>query len=180
MKQLLPIHNKPAITHCIGVLLAAGLKDIVVVLGPSGKEISKTVDLLPVNVAFNEDPESEMADSVRTGLRGIGPSTGILICLCDHPLVSPETVKELVRLHGEFPDRIIIPAFHGRKGHPTLFPRSVMTEVMQGCALRDVIRKDPQRVMEVAVSDEGVVLDMDTMEDFQKISRKIRITAKVP
>lgn len=173
LKQLLPIRNEPAIRHCVEALLSAGVRDIVVVLGPFGSEIADAIAGFPVSIEFNENPESEMADSVRTGLRVLDPfSAGILICLCDHPLVSPETVKKLIRIHGEFPDRIIIPAFDGRRGHPTLFPASVMTDVMQGLTLRDVIRKDPERVRQVETADEGVILDMDTMEDYKKISQR--------
>jgi len=173
LKQLLPIGNKPAVRQCAETLISSGIADVVVVLAPSGQEIEGAINDLPLNIDFNEDPESEMADSVRSGLRVLDPSsTGILICLCDHPLVSPETVKTLIRFHGEFPDKIIIPAYNGKKGHPTLFPAAAIAEMAEGIALKDVIRKDPKRVRQVDVADEGVVLDMDTMEDYRMISRR--------
>jgi molybdenum cofactor cytidylyltransferase len=171
LKQLLPIGNKPVVRHCAETLISSGIADVVVVLAPSGQDIEGAINDLPLNIVFNEDPESEMADSVRSGLRVLDPSSaGILIYLCDHPLVSPETVRTLIRFHEEFPDGIIIPAYNGRKGHPTLFPRAVIAEMAEGIALRDVIRKYPERVRLIDVADEGVVLDMDTMEDYKKIS----------
>jgi CTP:molybdopterin cytidylyltransferase MocA len=173
LKQLLPIRNKPAIRHCVEALLSAGIRDIVIVLAPTGAEIAATIDDFPVSVVFNERAESEMADSVRTGLRSLHPSSSaVLVCLCDHPLVSPETMKTLLHLHREDPLRIIIPTYNGKRGHPTLFPKSVLAEMMHGLTLREVIRKKPDRVLQVEVADEGVILDMDTMEDYKKISRR--------
>jgi CTP:molybdopterin cytidylyltransferase MocA len=74
--------------------------------------------------------------------------------------------------HREFPDAIIIPAYNGRRGHPTLFPATVMAEVAKGLTLRDLIRRETERVRQVEVADEGVVLDMDTMEDYRRISER--------
>ncbi len=173
LKQLLPIKDRPAVRHCAETLISSGITDVVVVLAPFGRAIKGAINDLPLNIVFNEDSESEMADSVRSGLRGLDPSsTGILICLCDHPLVSSETVKTLIRFHGEFPDWIFVPAYNGKRGHPTLFPAAAIAEMTKGIALRDVIRKNPERVRQVDVADEGVVLDMDTMEDYRMISRR--------
>jgi CTP:molybdopterin cytidylyltransferase MocA len=172
-KQLLPIGNKPAIRHCAETLISSGITDAAVVLSPPAQDIEEAINDLSPNIVFNEDPVSEMADSVRSGLRVLDPSTtGILICLCDHPLVSPETIKTLMSFHREFPDAIIIPAYNGRRGHPTLFPATVMAEVAKGLTLRDLIRRETERVRQVEVADEGVVLDMDTMEDYRRISER--------
>ncbi|MCL4474851.1 MAG: nucleotidyltransferase family protein [Nitrospirae bacterium] len=173
LKQLLPVHNKPAVRHCAETVISSGIGDVVVVLSPIGSDIVTAINDLPLNIVFNENQESEMAVSVRTGLRALDPSSsGVLICLCDHTLVLPETIRTLVNLHAEDPHEIIIPVYNNKKGHPTLFPKKVMTEVMQGLTLRDVIQKDPERVLQVDIADEGVILDMDTMEDYQKISQR--------
>ncbi len=176
LKQLLPLREKPLIRHCVDTLVSAGVREIVVVLGPERERIAPVLDDLPSNVlkiGFNEDPGSEMAESVRIGMRLIDyPSSGILICLCDHPVVSKETLRLLVTLHERDPEKIIIPAYRGKKGHPTLFPAAVMTEIFQGLTLVDIIRKNPDRIRIVEVPDEGVIIDLDTMEDYRKVSGK--------
>jgi CTP:molybdopterin cytidylyltransferase MocA len=147
---------------------------VAVILGEGAAKIVTFLDALspvPLKISFNRDPGSEMADSVRIGMRTISDtSSGVLICLCDHPLVSKETLKSLINLHREGPEKIIIPVYHGKRGHPTLFPRTVIAEVFQGLTLRDIIQKDPDRIRLVEVPDEGIILDMDTMEDYRKIS----------
>ena len=174
-KQLLPLVDRPAIEYCISSISASGIQDIVIVLRPGNRELLEAVIGFPLRVAFNEDPESEMADSVRTGLLKIRPSaTGILICLSDHPMVTDETLKNLIKLHGECPDKILIPVYKGKKGHPTLIPASAAGEMFSGLTLRQLIHLLPDRVNFMEVSDEGVILDMDTMDDYRVILEKIR------
>ncbi len=172
-KQLLPLGDKPVIRRCVDALLAAGIPDIVVVTGRDNG-IAGTLRGLPVTVAVNGAQESDMAESVRVGLKFCNPhSSGVLICLSDHPLVKPSTMAALVREHKRAPDSIIIPSSGGHRGHPTLFPLSCVRELFLGGTLRDIVHKDAQRVMLLNTDDVGIVLDMDTPEDYERIQRKI-------
>ncbi len=115
-----------------------------------------------------------MAESVRIGLRTIAESSsGVLVSLSDHPFVKADTLKKLVHCHLETPDRIVIPLYKGQRGHPSLFPKIIIEEVFAGLNLRDIIHKDPNRIRFLDVEDEGVILDMDTREDYERIRKKI-------
>jgi CTP:molybdopterin cytidylyltransferase MocA len=175
-KPLLPLGNRTVIGHCLDTIIAAGLRDIIVVVGPDGDEIAETLRGLPVAVVKNESRRSEMVASVRIGLRALEDhASGVLICLTDHPLTSADTLTAIVLGHQVTPDKIIIPAYQGKRGHPTLFPRSVIEEVFSGDNLRDVIRRDFGRIRIIEVGDEGVVLDMDTREDYENIVQKFTV-----
>jgi len=169
-KQLLPLGPKPVILHCLDRIIAAGVKDIVVVLGTESDGIRTAISGLPVRTMINDDPASDMAGSVRRGLKAIDPaSTGVLVCLPDHPLVSPATMAAVLNAHGSAPDGIIIPSYKERRGHPTLFSRAVIEDIFRGTTLRDVIASHAGKVRLIQVDDEGVVLDMDTPEDYEQI-----------
>ena len=173
-KQLLPLGNKTVIKHCLDNLVAAGIKNVVVVLGQGGSEILDSIKDLPVQIVFNENPESEMAESVRIGLRTLtDSSSGVLVHPSDHPLVSAETLKSIVQYYLETPDKIIVPLYKGKRGHPSLFPKPVTDEVFNGLNLRDIINRDSSRIRILSVDDEGVILDMDTREDYEKILKKM-------
>lgn len=170
LKQLLPINEKPVIRHCLETIIDSGINDVVTVLGGGGEKIIEVINDLPVKIVFNKAPQSEMAESFRIGLQAVDAfSTGVLVCLCDHPLVSKETFKVLTHFHEEEPDRILIPVYNGIRGHPTLFPKSVITDIFLGINLREIINRNPDRVKPVRVKDEGVILDMDTTDDYRKI-----------
>lgn len=167
---MLPLGDKPVILRCLETLFAAGLQDVIVVLGPSGQDIEKVIKGLPVGVAWNNDPMSDMAGSVRIGLLAVPESArGILVCLADHPLVLPDTIKTILQCHLENKEQIIIPSRKGKRGHPTLFPLAVIEELSQVATLRDVVHKDPARVRLVEVTDPGIGMEMDTPADYQAI-----------
>lgn len=166
-KQLLPVGDKPAVVRCLEAIVAAGLEDIVVVVAPAGEAVGELVRPFPVTVVSNEHADSDMAQSVRAGVAAISAAvTGVCIALADHPLVSPETYRTLLQHHAREPEAILIPVHAGRRGHPTLFPRPVLEEISFLPTLRDVLARHFGRVLPMAVSDPGVVLDMDTPEEY--------------
>ena len=170
IKQLLPLGDRTVIEHGLSTIIAAGIEDIVVVLGPDAGDVSKTIHHFPVRTVLNTQQESEMAESVRTGLKSVSAdATGILICLADHPLVRPETLKALIGLHIMHPEAIIIPSFQRRRGHPTLFPRTVVHEFYVKGTMREVISDHEKDIVYLSVDDEGVLLDMDNPGDYKMI-----------
>ncbi len=164
-KQLLPLGEEPAVVHCLRSITGAGIEDIVVVVGSGGDEILKAIDAFPVTAVRNEIPEADMARSVRLGLDKVGNGAfSVFVCLCDHPLVRPETLVALSLYQRERPDAIVIPCYGGQKGHPTLFPRLFLEEIGTLPTLRHIIRRHREMVSVLDVDDEGTVLDMDTWE----------------
>jgi molybdenum cofactor cytidylyltransferase len=177
-KQLLPLDGKPFICHCIDALASSGIRDIAVVLGQNSEMIKKVLTGYQVQILFNSDAASDMAQSVRVGLSGLCepgmPLSGILISLSDHPMVHSETLKTLITTHSKEPDVILIPAFKGKRGHPTLFPLTILSEIRVGGTLRDIVNRHPERVRILEVMDEGVVIDIDTIDDYETAVRKLK------
>lgn len=172
-KQLLPINNKPALLHSLERIIAAGVEDIITVVRHDREDLITLLCGLPVRIVLNRNAESEMAESVRIGLHEIGNAvTGIVVCLSDHPLVSTDTYRLLLHAHEQEPGKILIPCAKGKNGHPVLFPKEVIRAVFEGMNLRDVIRANTQRVIHLQVLDEGVLYDMDTMEEYHDILKK--------
>ena len=173
-KQLLPLEGRPAVVRCLENIIAAGISDITVVVGPAGDEVVLAIAHLPVTVARNGMVGSDMAQSVRTGLESFDSAVGgVLVCLADHPLVTPETFRRLAEEHRTSPGAILIPLYNGRKGHPTLFPRPVIDELSARATLRDVIGVHPERIKLLSVDDPAVVEDMDTPADYQRIVARL-------
>jgi len=169
-KQLLLLGNKPVLRHCVDTLSATGVQDLVVVTGTGQAACSEALWGARVRTVVNEKPDSQMADSVRKGLCAVDETcSGVLVCLADHPLVSFNTYQAIINVHHRYPEKIIIPAFEGMRGHPSLFPFSVISDIFFFPTLRDVVREDNERVLVIDVPDEGVVLDMDTRDDYRVV-----------
>ena len=174
LKQLLPVNNRPAIRHCIDTIIASGINDIVAVIRNDSEELKNILNGLPLSIVYNRNAESEMAESVRIGLRAIAASaTGVMVCLSDHPLVKVETLKTLLHIHEQKPDRILLPRCNGKNGHPVLFPVQIIHQVFSGLNLREIISRYPDMVKNVQVMDEGILFDMDTREDYENIIKRL-------
>lgn len=173
-KALLPLQDKPAILHCLTPLLHGSVHEIIVILGGGNEPAAAHLKDMSVKIMYNTIPNSDMAKSVRLGLQAMAPQCGAaLICLVDHPVVQPQTIKQIVNAALEQPEKIIIPTYEGRRGHPTLFPRQLLQETYQGLHLQAIIQRHPERVVLLPVTDEGVVLEMDTPEEYQAICRRL-------
>jgi molybdenum cofactor cytidylyltransferase len=137
--------------------------------------VAEALQCAPVRTVANPEPEGDMASSVRAGRDALtGAASGVIVALCDYPLVSAAAVARLIVGHGTFPERIIIPCHQGRRGHPLLFPRAMLGELTHDLILRDLVQRDPQRVCCLEVDDPGVLLDMDTPEDYRRIRSLIQ------
>jgi molybdenum cofactor cytidylyltransferase len=125
------------------------------------------------NAVFNPDYEKGMITSIQTGIRALPASTqGALLFLVDHPIVQVATIDLLIAKFEQ--DRIILPTFEGRRGHPVLFARKILDEIMDLPATsgaNSVVRKDPSRIGEIPVSDPGITVDIDTPEEYESQKR---------
>jgi molybdenum cofactor cytidylyltransferase len=96
------------------------------------------------------------------------------MCLVDHPAVKRSTYAALLTEYTETDAAIILPAYRSKRGHPVLFDESVFQELLTvplEAGARAVVRADPKRVRMVAVDDPGVIMDVDTREDYRRLSR---------
>jgi molybdenum cofactor cytidylyltransferase len=176
-KQLLPLGGSTVIDRCLDTLFKGGADEVVVVISEAGQSVAEAVSAYPVRTVVNPDPEGDMASSVRTGRDAISSAaSGVLICLCDYPLVSANTITGMITQHQLQPDQIIIPCFDGQRGHPLLFPGSLLDRLETGMILRDLIREHPQQIHYLETEDPGILMDMDTPEDYRRICNMIQVT----
>jgi molybdenum cofactor cytidylyltransferase len=169
-KALLPLRGKTFLSNILDSIAQSPIEDTVVVVGHHRAEIEPIVPQ-PARVIFNPHYEQGMITSLQAGIRALRQETsGALLFLVDHPLVESTTIEALLAKFA--PHRIVLPVFAGRRGHPVLFAAEILQEILaltvsQGANI--VVRKDPSRVVEAPVNSPGILVDVDTPEDFQKI-----------
>jgi molybdenum cofactor cytidylyltransferase len=169
-KALLPLRGKTFLENILAAISSSPVEETCVVVGHHRDEIERHV-VPPARIIFNPDYEQGMITSLQAGISSLPSRTsGALLFLVDHPLVDSETIALLVRKVGA--DRIVLPTFEGRRGHPVLFGSAILQEILglsasQGANI--VVHKDPDRIVEVSVKSPGILVDVDTPEDFLKL-----------
>lgn len=169
-KQLLPVGDEPAVVYCVRRLLESGVDDIVVVVGHDRWRVAAALEGYAVCIAVNADADSEMAESVRIGVTTLPQYiTGVMVALCDHPLVAADTYALLKHRHHVNPGQILLPVYRGRGGHPTLFPRTLCRHVNEKMPLNRIVQQYFNRVSRIPIRDPGLFHDMDTEQDYRRV-----------
>ena len=111
-------------------------------------------------------------DTVRLGLEALGDVDCCMFLAGDQPLLRRETVKMLLGTWRQAPDHIIRPVFEETEGNPVLFPAGFFPELKnlpEGKGGGFLVRKHPQAVLRVSVSDPLELADADTPDMLEKL-----------
>jgi CTP:molybdopterin cytidylyltransferase MocA len=123
--------------------------------------------LTDVAIIINRNPEAGMISSIRLALAWAEEDAeGLLTLPVDHPLVASATYAAIrtAVVH----DRIVIPTFSNRRGHPTWWGRDywelLNSSVADGGA-HGILHSSGVNVVELPVEDEGVLININTPAD---------------
>lgn len=173
-KILLRLGKTTALEQVLDRLLRAGVEDRVAVLRPGLEDAIALARGAGAIVALNDQPEEEMLLSIRLGIAALSrPVWAFYVWPADHPAVTLETLTALAAASG--PDRVVIPTHGGRRGHPALIGsalREAISAIPPGWGLRRLWRDRPEILEELPVEDEGVILDMNTPADYERLSSR--------
>lgn len=176
LKPLLDFDGRTCLDLVLEACGGSGSRSVILVLGHEAGWICTNCRLGPeVLVALNDRPERGQMSSVQTGLRALtGMEEGFYIFPVDHPLVE---ARDLERLGEAFRGReagksIVIPTFEGRRGHPILLAlehREAIRTLSDETPLHGHIRIHEDQIVHVPVENEGVVMRMNTDEEYRRV-----------
>ncbi len=174
-KQLLDWRGKPLVTHTVETALAGGLSPVIIVTGADQENVTLAVKGLPVKCVHNPDWEQGQSSSVRTGIESLPPQVGgAIFLLADQPYTPPELILQLVKEHTLNRISIIYPEVNGKRANPVLFDRETFLDLAKltgdigGRALFDSYKR-----RSVNWENDLILRDIDTPEDYEKLSSKI-------
>jgi molybdenum cofactor cytidylyltransferase len=172
-KQLLDWRGMPLVRRAALTALAGGLDPVVVVTGAHSAAVTTALDGLPVNISFCENWQNGQSASLKTGLNTalqLRPDLGsALFLLSDQPFVSPELVGAVVDLFAQNRAPAAVPRVDGRRANPALFARELFPALLAiegDMGGRQVLAS--QTVATLDWPDPRILLDIDTLEDYQK------------
>ena len=126
-----------------------------------------------LKVVFCNENDQEMADSLSTAIRFSSSleaaNDGFVIALADMPYIEPATIKT-VATNLSTGASIVIPTYHGQRGHPVGFSAKFRSELesLQGDeGARSIIKRYPNEVELLPCDDAGILADIDTQADLK-------------
>ena len=173
-KALLPIDGQTFIERIVAALQQAGIGKIIVILGHNAGDLKPKMSRLPVEILINEDYKSGQLSSLQVAVSylSLDPTCdGMLVHLVDHPYLAPSLVGEMVRRFYESKQPIVVPRFHGKRGHPVIFARALFDELLtapmdQGA--KAVVNAHRADTLEIDTEEEGIAVDIDTPEVYRE------------
>jgi molybdenum cofactor cytidylyltransferase len=171
-KALLTIGGRSFLHHVIDVLQESGVDDIVIVLGADADEVRRSLSWFHGSIVVNQNWRSGQLSSLTAGLDSFHSTgiDGILVWPVDRPLITSGVVKDLIRSFHESGKSIVVPVYGGRRGHPTFFSSTLFDELRNAplnVGAKHVLLNHPHDIHEVHTQERGVVLNIDTPEDYE-------------
>lgn len=162
-KMALPLGDKSLIERAIEGMHAV-VDRVLVIVGWRAEQVRELLSPYEkVELVTNPDYRAGMFSSVQAGVAHVRASR-FFVLPGDCAWVSAQIYRQLLTAEGD----IVIPTFQGKTGHPVLMRGALAAEILalpQEATLRDYIAS--KGFVAVAVEDDGILLDVDTPQDYE-------------
>jgi molybdenum cofactor cytidylyltransferase len=176
-KLLLPYAGVPVIRHIVNVLLESDVDAIGVVTGKDDAPVEECLVDVHVQFMHNEHYKNGMLSSVRKGVELAQElDTDMMLLLGDQPMIKVEVVNKLLSGWREKEKGIHVASYHSRGGHPVVIHRSFYDEILnefENEGLRGLMKKHSEQVSKIEMSDERVLMDMDSPADYEAALKQL-------
>jgi len=171
-KALLPYRGTTFLGHLIEVTRHPRVGITRIVLGAGAEAIQAKLQIDPATIVINSEWSKGQLSSIQAAIRSLpaGITEGLILCPVDHPLVSAALVAELITRFDAAKNSIALPTYHGRRGHPVIFPSSMYEELLKaspGVGARQVVWAHADAVVPVPTEEEGVVMNLNDPESLK-------------
>jgi molybdenum cofactor cytidylyltransferase len=170
-KPLLPLHGTTLLGYQLEQLASIeATGEIIVVTGHRAEDIEAVVrGRAKARAVRNAGYASGKASSVRCGAAAVAPyAAAIMLCAVDQPRPA-SVLRRLVEEHASGGAPITLPVHGGRRGHPLVFARALLPELLAAddatLGVRAILDRHAADVREVAFADPVVLVDINTPED---------------
>ena len=169
-KLLEQVFDRPLLRRVAEAADDSLAEKVIVVLGAHADQRQKALAALPLQYAVNDDWQTGMASSIRTGIGALSTDTeAVLILLGDMPEVSTDVINALITsFDPQLGKDIVRPvSSSGVGGNPILFGKRhfpALKTLTGDIGAKPVIKAHPDSVLDVQTMTDGVLIDLDTPE----------------
>lgn len=168
-------------------VLNSKVDQIILVLGYEANRILQKIENKLVNTdkiisTINSEYQTGgMSSSIRKGMELVSNSQAVMISPADIPHIPSRVFDQIIDHYFTFFPKLIIPTFEKRKGHPILISSKLFDHVKsiseEKKGLKEIIGKFRDEITFLPTNSEGILLDIDSVSDIEKI-RRLHETSK--
>jgi CTP:molybdopterin cytidylyltransferase MocA len=172
-KQLLPFGDRTILERAVDTLLAAGVGEVIVVLGHLADRVHSVLGDRPVQTVVNERYREGMLSSVKCGVRTTRPEhDAALVALGDQPHIDSNVVMDIIQHYRTGHAGIVIPRYGPKKGHPIIINlrkyRETILNLPEDVGLNALMQEHADDVRLLDIATEDIVRDIDVPEDYAR------------
>jgi molybdenum cofactor cytidylyltransferase len=177
-KLIAEIGGKPLVRIAAEQALASHARPVIVVTGHEREKVEAALSGLPLRFVHNSDYAEGLGTSLKAGIAAVpDDADGAIVCLGDMPQVDGALIDKLIAAFDPEKGALVVtPSIDGRRGNPVVWSRRFFNDLMaiQGdIGARHLIGNYAEAVVEVPVSGEGALIDVDTPESFSAVKAEI-------
>ncbi|ACT48676.1 nucleotidyltransferase family protein [Methylotenera mobilis] len=173
-KLLQPMADGRPIALAAAKNLMQAVPDCIAVVRPDNTALATLLRQAGVNVLACEETELEMADSLCAAIRHSAnfeaAQQGFVIALADMPYIQPTTIRMVANKLNDR-ESIVIPTYHGQRGHPVAFAaqyRSELEALKGDEGARAIVKRHTSAICLLPCEDAGILADIDTLQDLER------------
>lgn len=140
----------------------------VIVTGHRADAIEAALADYEVQLLHNPGYADGMGTSIAVSVRTAPEDTEwLMVCLGDMPFIAPSTIKALLERAGQAPASVIMPTFHGKRGHPVIWHKKyflALSGLSGDAGGKALFQNEELDIQTVPVQDPGILIDLDTPE----------------
>lgn len=167
-KMLATLHGTALVRHVVEAALASGLHPVLVVTGHEAEAVAAALHGTEVLSVPNPSYADGLSSSLRTGFAALPEDVdAAAILLGDMPGIGPDLLARLGAAWEEAGrPAALVPTHAGLRGNPVVLSRQLAPEIasLTGDVGAGPLLRGRPDVVEVAVDDPAVALDVDTAE----------------
>jgi molybdenum cofactor cytidylyltransferase len=170
-KLLLPLAGRPIVGWVVDAALGSRASETFVVVGHEAERLGKALAGKRVTVVENALYEEGLSTSMQAGVRAVGERCdAVIFLLGDQPFVSSSLLDLLIDRFAETGRPVVRPVVDDQPGNPVLMSAGLFPEILEqrgDVGGREIIGQHPDEVCLVPVGDPRVVVDIDSIEDYE-------------
>lgn len=184
VKPLLLHETSTLIEFVIANYRASKIDNLILVLGHDARRVVQKIPIAGLRVVINPTPSLGMSTSIQRGMAHLAPrSDALMIAMGDMPLIGPDTINQMIAAFDKSKKGIAVPVYDKKRGHPVIFDQKTyfdsLLELRGDVGAKEILEANPKDILEVKVKTEGVLIDVDTREDWDNIRDRLEMPDSV-